>query len=242
MAIFRCTFRSALLTNDTNLNIILPDKRFQPPKVMYLLHGYQQHFGSWLNQSSVARYAAGKNLAIVMPDGGRSFYTDMTTGENYYSYIVKELPRFLKAQLGLEPDREDMAVAGLSMGGYGALKIGMNNPDMFSMIGAFSPACDIVKIAKDNPLLSRAICGDMELKDSEHDLFHLAEALKNSDNAPKIFHYCGDNDFLLKENHRFRDHALSLGLKYSYTEEPGSHEWDMWDKWVKDFIDKFMAE
>ena len=242
MAIFRCTFRSTLLTNDTNLNIILPDKRFHPPKVMYLLHGYQQHFGSWLNQSSVARYAAGKNLAIVMPDGGRSFYTDMTTGENYYSYIVKELPRFLKSQLGLDPTRENTAVAGLSMGGYGALKIGMRNPDMFSAIGAFSPACDIVQIAKDNPLLSRAICGDIELRGSEHDLFHLADTLKGNDMAPEIFHYCGDQDFLLEENHRFRDHALALGLKYSYTQEPGSHEWDVWDKWVKDFIDKFITD
>lgn len=242
MAIFRCTFHSTLLTNDTNLNIILPDKRFQPVKVLYLLHGYQQHFGSWLNQTSVARYAAGKNIAIVMPDGGRSFYTDMTTGENYYSYIVKELPRFLRNQLGLEPSREETAVAGLSMGGYGALKIGLRNPDQFGMIGALSPACDIVQIAKDNPLLSRAICGDAELKDSDHDIYHLVREAGGKDNTPKLLHYCGAQDFLLEENHRFRDLARSLPLDYTYIEEPGGHEWALWDPWVKDFIQRFMSE
>lgn len=240
MAIFRCTFRSTLLTNDTNLNIIMPERRFQPPKTLYLLHGYQQHFGSWLNQSSIARYAAGKNLAVIMPEGGRSFYTDMTTGENYYSYIVKELPRFLKNQFGLAPDRENTAIAGLSMGGYGALKIGLRNPGAFSMIGAFSPACDIVRIARENPLLARAICGDMELEGSEHDLFHLAEETAGSPNAPEIFHYCGSEDFLIEENHRFRDRAKALGLKYTYFEEPGEHDWEKWDPWVRDFIGRFV--
>lgn len=240
MAIFRCTFRSTLLTNDTNLNIILPDRRFHPPKVLYLLHGYQQHFGSWLNQSSLIRYAAGKNLAVVMPDGGRSFYSDMTTGENYYSYIVKELPRFLKGQLGLEPKREDTAVAGLSMGGYGALKIGLRNPELFSMIGAFSPACDIVRIAEENPLLAHAICGDMELRDSEHDIFRLLSDISGSPEAPEIVHYCGSEDFMIEENRRFRDLAQGLDLTYSYIEEPGGHDWDKWDPWVKDFIERFV--
>ncbi len=239
MAIFRCTFRSMMLANDTNLNIVLPDKRLHPPKVLYLLHGYQQHFGSWLNQTSLIRYAAGKNLAIIMPDGGRSFYTDMTTGENYYSYIVKELPRFLRGQLGLAPEKGDTAVAGLSMGGYGALKIGLRNPDSFGMIGAFSPACDIVRIAKENPLLSRAICGDMELSGSENDVFHLAREASGKDNTPEIFHYCGSEDFLIDENHRFRDLALGLDLPYAYIEEPGEHDWEKWDPWIKDFIGRF---
>ncbi len=242
MAIFRCTFRSVMLSNDTNLNIILPEVRFGGTKVLYLLHGYQQHFGSWLNQSSVARYAAGKNLAVVMPDGGRSFYTDMTTGEHYYSYIVKELPRFLKNQLGLEPSREETAVAGLSMGGYGALKIGLRNPDKFSLIGAFSPACDIVRIAEENPLLSRAICGDMELENSEHDIFHLASETSGKADTPEILHYCGSEDFLIEENHRFRDRAKSLDLKYTYTEEPGEHNWEKWDPWVREFIDRFVGK
>lgn len=241
MAIFRCTFRSAMLANDTNLNIILPEHRTQGIKLIYLLHGYQQHFGSWLNQSSVVRYAAGKNLAVVMPEGGRSFYTDMTTGENYYSYITKELPRFLRIQFGLEPSREDTAVAGLSMGGYGALKIGLRNPDRFSLIGAFSPACDIVRISEENPLLSRAICGDMELEGSENDIFHLAAEAAGKEDTPEILHYCGNNDFLIEENHRFRDVALSLGLKYTYTEEPGEHDWEKWDPWMRDFIEKFVG-
>ncbi|MGN1098690.1 MAG: alpha/beta hydrolase [Clostridia bacterium] len=242
MAIFRCTFRSTMLTNDTNLNIILPDRRLRPPKVIYLLHGFQQHFGSWLNQSSVVRYATGKNLAIVMPDGGRSFYSDMTTGEHYYSYITKELPHFLKTQFNLDPAPKDTAVAGLSMGGYGAFKIGMRNPDRYKTICAFSPACDIVQIAEDNPLLTHAICGDMELRNSEHDLYHLARELSKAENKPKILHYCGDNDFMIKENHDFRDFMFSLPLDYTYTEDKGAHEWPLWDKWIEDFIGKFMAE
>ncbi len=239
MAILRCTLRSTMLMNDTNFNIILPDKRLHAPKVLYLLHGYQQYFGSWLNQSSVARYAAGKNLCIVMPDGGRSFYSDMAmTGENYYSFITNELPRFLKSQLGINPSREETAVAGLSMGGYGALKIGMRNPGRFSLIGAFSPACDIIKIAQENPALTKAICGDKPVKDSEHDLRRLANELK-PDKAPKILHYCGSSDFMIEQNRAFRDFMQSFGFDYTYFEEEGAHEWPLWDKWAKEFIDIF---
>ncbi|MCH5188590.1 MAG: hypothetical protein J1F63_09315 [Oscillospiraceae bacterium] len=241
MAIFKCTLRSMFLDNDTGLNIILPDKRLRPPKVLYLLHGYKQYHGSWLDQSSVARYAEGKNLAIIMPDGGRSFYTDMAlTKENYYSYITKELPRFLKAQLALDPTREDTAIAGLSMGGYGALKIGMRNPARFSLIGAFSPACDIVKIADDNPELARSILGDEKAEGSENDLYRLAQELALSENdKPKIYHYCGSEDFMISENRDYRDYLEYLHLDYEYHEEPGEHVWPLWDKWAEDFINKF---
>ncbi len=241
MAIFKCTFRSAFLSNDTNFNMILPDKRFRPPKVMYLLHGYQQHFGSWLNQSSVARYAAGKNLAVIMPDGGRSFYSDMTTGENYYTYITKELPYFIKAQFGIDPSPEDTAIAGLSMGGYGALKIGLSKPDRYKTIGAFSPACNIIKIAEDNPLLARAICGDIQLKGSIHDLYHLGEEAAKAEKPPRIYHYCGNRDFMLEDNRNLRDFLYSLPFDYHYCEEEGAHEWPLWDKWVKEFIDIFTS-
>lgn len=239
MAIFTCNFRSMMLSNDTSFNLIIPDKRLRPPKVLYLLHGYQQHFGSWLNQSSVARYVNGKNIAVVMPDGGRSFYTDMVmTGERYYSYIVNELPHFLKVQFGLEPSREQTAIAGLSMGGYGALKIGMRNPAAYSIIGAFSPACDIVNITEENPKLTAAICGDADIKGSEHDLYTLARELSSSEQKPEIYHYCGDVDFMIEENRAFRDYMRTLPLSYSYTEVSGAHEWALWDAWVKDFTEK----
>ncbi len=241
MAIFRCTFRSTMLSNDTNLNIIMPDKRLRPPKVLYLLHGFQQHFGSWLNQSGIARYVDGKNIAVIMPDAGRSFYSDMTTGENYYSYIVRELPKFMRSQFAIDPSPGDTAIAGLSMGGYGALKIGMNNPGQYRVIGAFSPACDIVKIASENALLTRAICGDIEIKNSCHDLYAVAGLLAKEHDPPVIYHYCGDNDFMIDENRAFRDHMSSLPIPYQYHEEPGAHEWPLWDKWVKDFVEKISS-
>lgn len=240
MAILRCTLRSTMMLNDVNFNIILPDKRLKPPKVLYLLHGYQQYFGSWLEQSSVARYASGKNLCIVMPDGGRSFYSDMAmTGENYYSFITKELPRFLKTQLAIDSTRENTAIAGLSMGGYGALKIGLNNPDCFSMIGAFSPACDIEWITGENPTLTKAICGDKQVKDSMHDLHYLIKNF-NAEKPLKICHYCGTDDFMIDQNRAFRDLISPLNFDYSYNEEPGVHEWRLWDKWAEDFINQFM--
>ncbi len=239
MAILTCNFRSMMLSNDTSFNLILPDKRLRQPNVLYLLHGYQQYYGSWLSLSSVAQYVSGKDIAVVMPDGGRSFYTDMVmTGEKYYSYIVNELPHFLETQFGLNPPREQTAIAGLSMGGYGALKIGIRNPESYSVIGAFSPACDIVNIARQNRDLTTVICGTSDLKDSEHDLYRLAKDMSSSECKPRIYHYCGDSDFMLKENRAFADFMRSLPLDYSYTEDVGAHEWTLWDKWVRDFIEK----
>ncbi len=242
MAIFRCTFRSTMLMNDTNLNIIMPDKRLRRPKVLYLLHGYQQHFGSWLNQSSLARYVNGKNIAVIMPDGGRSFYSDMVmTGEHYYSYITRELPVFLRSQFNIEPTREETAVAGLSMGGYGALKIGMSNPDKFSLIGAFSPACDIIKIVNEHPALATAICGNTDVEGGKHDLYALAKDMCGKEQPrPEILHFCGSNDFMIDENRTFRDFMQTLPVNYSYHEEPGTHDWPLWDKWIAEFIERLI--
>ena len=128
------------------------------------------------------------------------------------------------------------------MGGYGALKIGMRNPERFSLIGAFSPACDIVKIAEDNPELARSILGDEKAEGSENDLYRLSQelALSKSD-KPKIYHYCGSEDFMINENHELRDYMEYLGLDYEYHEEPGAHVWPRWDKWAEDFINKFTS-
>ncbi len=240
MAILRCSFFSSYLSNETCFIVILPDKRLRPLKALYLLHGYKQQFSSWLEQTSVARYAAGRNLAVIMPDGGRSFYTDMKmTGEHYQTYITRELPHFVKTQLGIDPPREDTAIAGLSMGGYGALKIGLSNPEAYGLIGAFSPACDVIKIAENNPTLTKVLCGDEPVEGSKHDLRRLVRDLDGAPDRPRIIHRCGDNDFMLDENRAFAAFMKERPIEYDYREEPGGHEWELWDKWVKEFIENF---
>ena len=149
-------FLSEYLGRQTTVNILLPYGCYtqstinvaKPYKTMLLLHGKSDDYSSWLRCSVIENLARDYSLAVIMPDAGNSFYADMSYGADYYSYIVKELPEVLRGILPLSAKKEDNFIAGYSMGGYGALKIGLNNPQSFSAIGCFSPAVDVVGLAE----------------------------------------------------------------------------------------------
>lgn len=147
----KMTFLSQYLHRQTHVNILLPVGCFsqnlhenpQPFKVLTLLHGKSDDFDTWTRCSVVENLARTHALAVIMPDGGNSFYTDMETGDDYYSFITKELREVLWPLLPLSDRKEDNAIAGLSMGGYGAMKIGLLNSDCYGAVGSFSGAMDV---------------------------------------------------------------------------------------------------
>lgn len=147
----KITFLSQYLHRQTHVNVLLPagchsqnlHNNPQPFKALTLLHGKSDDFDTWTRCSVVENLSRRYALAVIMPDGGNSFYTDMETGDDYYTFITKELREVLWPLLPLSHCREDNAIAGLSMGGYGALKIGLLNPDKYCAIGSFSGAVDI---------------------------------------------------------------------------------------------------
>src|SRR6476620_7902799 len=135
MALVRCDFFSEVLEVGTSVTVLLPQASEQQIgvvstastndgdfPVLYLLHGLSDDSTAWLRYSSIERYTAPLGLAVVMPQVQRSFYADEVHGERFFTFLSDELPRVVASFFRVSRRREDTFVAGLSMGGYGALK------------------------------------------------------------------------------------------------------------------------
>ncbi len=250
MAIMRCDVMSQTMQMTTSCVVVNPVDRLQssPRKVLYLLHGLSDNCSAWLNNTNIAVLAERYQFCIVMPEVQRSFYMDMKFGLPYYTYVSQELPALCANLFGFSQQREDNYVAGLSMGGYGALKIGMANPDRFAACAGFSSAADLNARAEDDALSRggemQAIFGrTTHVLDEENDLFALSSKLSalSAAQQPDIYVTCGTEDFLYNENQKLRRHMEALPLNYTYEEWTGGHEWFFWQESVRRFVEKYMA-
>lgn len=142
MALMDIGFFSESLGMAVHCMALLPHARegetLPKRQTLYLLHGYGDSYTSWIRKTNLERYAAHHNLAVIMPDAQKSAYTDMTHGGKFFTYIADELPGKMRAFLPLSERREDTFIAGFSMGGYGAFKIGLARPMQYAAIGCIS--------------------------------------------------------------------------------------------------------
>ncbi|UJF35017.1 alpha/beta hydrolase [Paenibacillus hexagrammi] len=251
MAFIDCHFYSETLGVSASMYVILPQlsqsqiglkSKVHGDKhpTLYLLHGLSDDHTIWMRRTSIERYASELGLAVVMPAVNRSFYTDMQSGYKYWSFISEELPRLAQSFFPLSSDREFNYAAGLSMGGYGALKLVLSHPERFAAGASLSGVVDIARLADDPERKAdmSLIFGDTsKLEGSESDLFHLAKQLSDAKTtAPRIYQCCGTEDFLYKDNVRFRDYCRTLDLDYTYEEEQGEHEWGYWDQKIQSVL------
>jgi putative tributyrin esterase len=236
MAFIECHFTSHVLGISTTMNVILPQSAYDDstPKfpTLYLLHGLSDDHSGWMRRTSIERYAEQYRLAIVMPAVNRSFYTDMVQGHRYWTFVTEELPQIARSMFPLSALREHNYVAGLSMGGYGALKIAMTLPEKYSAGASLSGVTDVSTFAerRDREELARIFGDLLQLPGSKHDLFALANQQTSSQGVkPLLYQCCGTEDFLYEDNVRFRDYCRKIGLAVTYEEESGVHDWAYWD-------------
>lgn len=252
MALIHCDFFSNTLRLSTSMTVILPQPAPErgaaasigprrPWRTLWLLHGLSDDHTTWTRRTSIERYVEPLNLAVVMPQVHRSFYTDMASGNRYWTFISEELPALARAFFPLSAARADNYVAGLSMGGYGAFKLALTHPDRFSAAASLSGVLDVARIARRpdprrlSPREARFIFGQVQrVAGTRHDLFHLAKQVAAAEGPkPKLYQWCGTKDNLYADNVAFRDHALALGLSLVYEEGPGVHEWPYWDHQIQ---------
>jgi putative tributyrin esterase len=256
MAFIDCHFYSEVLGLSTSMNVILPQQtrtqigmasKSQNDKhpVLFLLHGLSDDHTIWMRRTSIERYASQLGLAVVMPTVHRSFYTDMAEGYKYWTFISEELPALARSFFPLSAEREHNFVAGLSMGGYGALKLGLTHPQRFAAAASLSGVTDIAAwaaLSDMNDFFPKSeavrIFGELEgIAGSNNDLFRLAEQLVNTGiQQPKLYQCCGTEDFLYEDNLRFRDKCRELSLELTYEEEAGEHEWGYWDNKIQQVL------
>lgn len=250
MAFITCNFSSEVLGMNTSIYVILPQNQMSKEgslvsdkyKTLYLLHGLTGDHTDWLRKSSIERYADSMGLAMVMPNAGRSFYTDMKHGDKYFTYITEELPKIARQFFPLSEKREDNFVAGLSMGGYGAFKAALSCPEKYAAAASLSGALDMARIVSEVDDNDKAgfynIFGDLSLlAGSENDLYYLTKKLLASDDPkPKLYQCCGTEDFLYEINQDYRKFITGTNFDYTYNEGPGEHTWDYWDAEIQKIL------
>ena len=249
MALIDFNFYSETLGMQSTVYVVMPQQsskgeigianRTKPGKYkcLYLLHGLSDDHTIWLRRTSIERYASEYGICVVMPCGHRSFYTDMKYGLRYYTYIAKELPGIICEFFNVSDKREDNYIAGLSMGGYGALKIGLRECDHFCAAAGLSSVADIRR--KDFAQTEIPIFGENLEVPNEDDLFWLAEAKNSDPNKPRIYMGIGTEDFMYDDNTRLREKFQSLDYDYTYRESPGTHSWALWDEYIQ-YVLKWM--
>ena len=259
MANLELKFHSNALKKLTTVHVILPEAPKNAPgvgnpgapyKTLYLLHGLTGDYTTWLQRSAIERYAKFYNIAVVMPDAGRSWYTDTAYGEKYLTFIAEELPQVCRSYFaGMSAKREDNYVAGLSMGGYGAMKIALTYPDAFCGCISLSGALDITRKNRSRDLNEwRAIFGyDLPnfeaLEGTKHDVYALVK--KNHAEGipfPKLFIWCGTEDELITNNRWMKELLDRLGIEHCYKESEGNHSWKWWDLHIRDGIQFLLGE
>ena len=248
MALITLNFFSEALGMQTEAMVILPQKSAAGQigisskaedsayKCLYLLHGLSDDHTIWMRRTSIERYASEYGICVVMPAAGRSFYTDMAHGQNYYTYIAKELPQRIQEFFRVSDKREDNYIAGLSMGGYGALKIALREKDRFCACGALSPVCDIDQMhSHGEPSMMINLFGQLTTPDLDS-LSFLADREKDNPKKPRIYMATGTEDFLYENAQPLRQKLTQNGYEFTYVENPANHNWVYWDEQIQEVL------
>ncbi|MBQ7500219.1 MAG: esterase family protein [Clostridia bacterium] len=250
MALIRADLCSESLGKDTGCVILMPQKtqinkkyigRNGKLKCLYLLHGLSDNESAWLRWSSIERYAERYGIAVVMPNADKSFYCDMKHGDKYYEYVAHELPEIIEYMFPVSPEREDRYAAGLSMGGYGAFKLALREPERYAAASALSPVGDIQSFIRSEfaGIHYEYIFGDDRTVPDNDDLLKLAE--KNNGLRPKLYLAMGTEDGLYDHCLPLRDKLNELGYDLTCFEGPGNHNWEFWDEHIEKTL-KWMLE
>lgn len=249
MGLFQGNFYAESLKTTTKIQVIFPEPSNDvmpvvsgTPRVLYLLHGLGGSCEEWTRFSKIEYYAKKYNFIIVMPEVQRSFYCDTAYGCGYFTYVADELPSICGRWFRIDSTRENTFIAGESMGGYGAVKIGLSRPLRYGAVASLSGVLDYLSLCKKircgewNDVTSqelKGIHGTSGLPDESDDLLALVRRASREPSRPKLIQLCGTEDFLYEDNQIFRRIAEQAGYGHTYLEGPGDHEWPYWDKAIQ---------
>ncbi len=232
MALLHIHYFSQALQKQSGMFVIKPDSE-GPYIVVYLLHGMSDDYTIWQRRTSIERYAEKFGLMIVMLDGDRMFYADTVAEIGKYEAHVLESVKFIDTTFRTKDDPKGRGIQGLSMGGYGAMKIGLKYPELFGSIVSHSGALDVQHLSRTRFSPEMVVVFGTELNPDEN-CYDLALKAKKNKNLPAIRFDCGVDDFLIQANRTYNEFLLKSKIKHEYEEFPGEHNWDYWDLHVQD--------
>jgi S-formylglutathione hydrolase FrmB len=244
------SFQSASLRREMKYRILLPadyETSARRYPVLYLLHGLTGHYEDWESRTHLDEYVAGLPLIVAMPEGGDSWYTNSATEpqEKWEDYIIKDfIPHIDKSYRTIQT-RHARAIAGLSMGGYGAMKFALKYPNQFVFAASFSGAYTVTSSgfrSRAGPHVNEQVAGIYGPEGSDtrkqNDVYELAKKVSNPEGLPYLWISCGTEDgspvdpvnSLIAANQEFAALLVKQKIRHTYSESPGAHTWQFWDE------------
>lgn len=247
MAWLSVNYRSKMLKMPIQLEILAPqrdtDEHIKKSRVLFLLHGAEGDRTSWLLRSQAALYAEERGICIVMPSVKNSFYVNTYNSYAYMDFICEELPPLITNLLPVSKDSRDWMIAGCSMGGYGALRCGMERTDLFGRIASFSGALDVVRQYDKVTFadMNMVFGGREQLAGSDNDLYCLLTEKKQTAPAVSILLTCGEEDGLFSCNEAFYRN-FKQDYRMEFLHKKGGHDWRFWNDSLKAALAWFYEE
>lgn len=246
MAWLSMNYRSKMLKMPVELEVLAPqhyNADTEKSRVLFLLHGAIGDRTSWLLRSQAALYAAERDICIVMPSAKNSFYVNTYNSYAYMDFICEELPQVIKTLIPVSEDKKDWMIAGCSMGGYGAVRCGMEKPDVFGRIASFSGALDMVSVYDKVTFVDMGMVfgSREELRGSDNDLYGLLSKKKQEAADVPILITCGEEDELFPYNEAFYQ-KFEADYNMEFLHKKGGHDWYFWNDSLKAALAWFYGE
>jgi S-formylglutathione hydrolase FrmB len=245
------TVASQALGRDTRVRVLLArgyagSQRHYP--VLYLLHGLYGDFTNWETLTELENYTRDLPLIVVMPDAGNSWYVNSATtpANKFEDFLTLDVIPAIEHRYRVLTGRDHRAIAGLSMGGYGALKYGLKHPELFVIAGSFSGALNApLDLAEQEPRFAPYLNPVFGARDSStragNDLFRLITGLAPQ-SAPYLYLDCGTHDpYFIPVNRSFVAALHAGNFAYEYHETPGAHDWQYWNQRISFFLHLLIA-
>lgn len=228
------------MSRASTFQVIFPDSPDAPRPwaVYYLLHGLSDDHTTWARRSCVERYVLGYPLMVVLPNGGRGWYTNAVEGEAFEDDLLNDVLGLVEKNFPVRARRSGRAIGGLSMGGFGAVKLALKHPDLFASADSLSGVLGLLR----DPAEAKEISPEVPRifgpspTDGPEDPFRLAAEVRPR-KRPALRIICGDQDPFLESNRAFHQHLDSHDFPHEYEEPAGSHTWGFWDLQVRGSIE-----
>ncbi len=233
------SFFSTALAREMPYKVVLPAGYSESQErypVLYLLHGWQGDETNWVSLTHLVEDASAYKLIVVTPRAGNSWYVNSATQakDRYADYVFQDLVAEVDAHYRTIASPHERAVAGNSMGGYGAMLFSLRHPGAFafaaSLSGAFAGPSGIESVMPQlKPSTDEAFGAVGSMTRRQNDVDALIGATDRTQ-QPYFFLECGESDPLLPSNRRVVEELSLRGFAYEYHELPGAHTWPFWDE------------
>ncbi len=230
---------------------VLPDgytRSSERYSTLYLLHGFSGSYNDWVKNTDLVKYLRDYKYIVITPDAKNSWYANspVEAKANYEDFLLKDVLPYVEKKYRTAKTKYRRAVAGLSMGGYGAIKFGIKYSELFCFAAGLSAAIQFPNGMEDSVIMARRSKESVESvkkmfgfprneKWKENDVYELLEK-SNVKTLPYFYISVGSQDGIpeiIEHAHAFPAALRKKGAAFEMHEYAGGHDWKFWDKEIE---------